>query len=140
MKKLNPKQKAFADEYIKTGNAYQSALEAGYSEKYAKAQSSKLLENVGISSYINERLKQIEDEKIMDIKEVMQRLSAIGRGETVEEQVTNSGDVVEISVKTSDRIRAMELIGKRYGAWTDKKEVTGVMDINVGVGDYDDDG
>lgn len=42
MKKLNPKQKDFADEYIKTGNATQSALKAGYSENYAKAQSSKL--------------------------------------------------------------------------------------------------
>lgn len=139
MKKLNPKQKAFADEYIKTGNAYQSALEAGYSEKYAKAQSSKLLENVGISSYISERLKQIEDEKIMDIKEVMQRLSAIARGETVEEQVTNKGDVVIVSVKTSDRIRAMELIGKRVGAWTDKKEVTGNLNIDVGVDEWDGD-
>ncbi|GET11625.1 terminase small subunit [Ligilactobacillus agilis] len=139
MKKLNPKQKAFADEYIKTGNAYQSALEAGYSEKYAKAQSSKLLENVGISSYISERLKQIEDEKIMDIKEVMQRLSAIARGEVYEEQVTNKGDVVIVSVKTSDRIRAMELIGKRVGAWTDKKEVTGNLNIDVGVDEWDGD-
>ncbi len=52
MKKLTPKQKAFADEYIKSGNAYQSAIKAGYAEKYAKAQSSKLLENVGISKYI----------------------------------------------------------------------------------------
>ncbi len=36
MSKLNPKQQAFADEYIITGNAYQSALKAGYKENYAK--------------------------------------------------------------------------------------------------------
>ena len=50
--KLTPKQKKFADEYIISGNAYQSAINAGYSDNYAKAQSSKMLENVGIKSYI----------------------------------------------------------------------------------------
>lgn len=139
MRKLTPKQKNFADEYIITGNATQSAIKAGYSEKYANTNASKLLQNTTIKAYIDERLKQIEDEKTMDMKEVIQRLSAIARGETVEEQVTNSGDVVEIGVKTGDRIRAMELIGKRYGAWTDKKEVSGDMTINVGVGEWDGD-
>ena len=135
MRKLTPKQKNFADEYIITGNATQSAIKAGYSEKYA----SKLLQNTTIKTYIDERLKQIEDEKTMDMKEVIQRLTAIARGETVEEQVINSGGVVEIGVKTGDRIRAMELIGKRYGAWTDKKEVSGDLNINVGIGEWDDD-
>ena len=51
MTKLNLKQQAFVDEYIKTGTAYQSAIKAGYSEKYAKSSSHKLLENVGIKSY-----------------------------------------------------------------------------------------
>lgn len=139
MKKLTPKQKAFADEYIKSSNAYQSAIKAGYADKYAKAQSSKMLENVGISNYINERLKQIEDEKIMDMKEVMQRLSAIAKAESTEEVVTNQGEVLLVKPKTSDQIRAMELIGKRYGAWTDKKEVSGDLNINVGIGEWDDD-
>ena len=48
MNELNVKQQTFVDEYIKSGNAYQSAIKAGYSEKYAKARSHKLLENVGI--------------------------------------------------------------------------------------------
>ncbi len=139
MRKLTPKQKNFADEYIITGNATQSAIKAGYSEKYANTNASKLLQNTTIKTYIDERLKQIEDEKTMDMKEVIQRLTAIARGETVEEQVINSGGVVEIGVKTGDRIRAMELIGKRYGAWTDKKEVSGDMTINVGVGEWDGD-
>ncbi len=139
MRKLTPKQKNFADEYIITGNATQSAIKAGYSEKYANTNASKLLQNTTIKTYIDERLKQIEDEKTMDMKEVIQRLTAIARGETVEEQVINSGGVVEIGVKTGDRIRAMELIGKRYGAWTDKKEVSGDLNINVGIGEWDDD-
>lgn len=139
MKKLTPKQKAFADEYIKSGNAYQSAIKAGYAEKTAKNAATKMVENGGISNYINERLKQIEDEKIMDMKEVMQRLSEIARAESTEEVVTNQGEVLLVKTKTSDQIRAMELIGKRYGAWTDKKEVSGDMTINVGVGEWDGD-
>ena len=50
--KLTAKQRLFADEYIKSGNAMQSAIKAGYSEKYAKARSAQMLENVGIKSYI----------------------------------------------------------------------------------------
>ena len=52
---LTPKQKAFADEYIKSGNAMQSAIKAGYSEKYAKSSSAKMLENVGIKLLIDVR-------------------------------------------------------------------------------------
>lgn len=139
MKKLTPKQKAFADEYIKSGNATQAALKAGYSPKTAYSIGNENLKKPEISNYINERLKQIEDEKIMDMKEVMQRLSAIARAESEEEVVTNQGEVLLVKTKTSDQIRAMELIGKRYGAWTDKKEVSGDLNINVGIGEWDDD-
>ncbi len=139
MKKLTPKQKAFADEYIKSGNATQAALKAGYSPKTAYSIGNENLKKPEISNYINERLKQIENEKIMDMKEVMQRLSAIARAESEEEVVTNQGEVLLVKTKTSDQIRAMELIGKRYGAWTDKKEVSGDLNINVGIGEWDDD-
>ncbi len=139
MKKLTPKQKAFADEYIKFGNATQAAISAGYSAKTARSIGQENLTKPDISNYINERLKQIEDEKIMDMKEVMQRLSAIARAESEEEVVTNQGEVLLVKTKTSDQIRAMELIGKRYGAWTDKKEVSGDLNINVGIGEWDDD-
>lgn len=139
MKKLTPKQKTFADEYIKSGNATQAALNAGYSAKTARSIGQENLTKPDISNYINERLKQIEDEKIMDMKEVMQRLSEIARAEGTEEVVTNQGDVILVKPKTSDQIRAMELIGKRYGAWTDKKEVSGDLNINVGIGEWDDD-
>lgn len=50
--KLTPKQKAFADYYIECGNVMEAAIKSGYSENYAKAQSYKMLENVGISEYI----------------------------------------------------------------------------------------
>ena len=60
MTKLNLKQQTFVDEYIKTGTAYQSAIRAGYSEKYAKSSSHKLLENVGIKAEIDKRMEKLK--------------------------------------------------------------------------------
>ena len=136
--KLTLKQQRFIDEYIISGNATQSAIKAGYSKKYANTNANKLLQNTTIKSAIDKRNAEIQSEKTMDMKEVMERLTAIGRGETSEQQLSNKGEVVEVETKTSDRIRAMELIGKRYGAWLDKKEVNGNLDIDIGMGDYDD--
>lgn len=140
MKKLTQKQQRFVDEYIISGNATQAAIKAGYSKKTARFVGAENLTKPNIKVELEKRNTEIKSQKTMDMQEVMERLAAIARGETVEQQVTNKGTVVEIEPKTSDQIRAMELIGKRYGAWTDKKEVTGGLEINVGVGDYDDDG
>ena len=66
MEKLNLKQQKFADEYIISGNVYKSAISAGYSDNYAKKQSHKLLENVGVKAYIDERLSELSSKKIAD--------------------------------------------------------------------------
>ncbi|MGO4864796.1 terminase small subunit [Ligilactobacillus ruminis] len=139
VKKLTPKQQTFVDEYIISGNATQAAIKAGYSKKTARFVGAENLTKPNIKVELEKRNAEIKSQKTMDMQEVMERLAAIARGETVEQQVTNKGTVVEIEPKTSDQIRAMELIGKRYGAWTDKKEVTGGLEINVGVGDWDAD-
>lgn len=132
MKKLTIKQNKFADEYIKTGNAYQSALNAGYSENYAKNATKFLLENNGqISSYIEERMKKLESKTIANQTEILQFLTRIVRGEEKEEVLVNVGNFEqekqEIKISAKDRIKAAELLGKRYGSWTDKQEV----DINL---------
>ena len=139
MKKLTQKQQRFVDEYIISGNATQAAIKAGYSKKTARFVGAENLTKPNIKVELEKRNAEIKSQKTMDMQEVMERLAAIARGETVEQQVTNKGTVVEIEPKTSDQIRAMELIGKRYGAWTDKREVTGGLEINVGVGDWDAD-
>lgn len=136
--KLTLKQQRFIDEYIISGNATQSAIKAGYSKKTARKIGQENLTKPDIRAAIDKRNAEIQSEKTMDMKEVMERLTAIGRGETSEQQLSNKGEVVEVETKTSDRIRAMELIGKRYGAWLDKKEVNGNLDIDIGMGDYDD--
>mgnify|MGYP002722498341 FL=1 len=127
MKSLTLKQKQFADEYIRTGNAYQSAINVGYSEKYAKARSHKMLENVGINQYIDDNLEIIQKESIAETDEIMRYLTRVLRGEEKEEILVYVGDGMQeiqtIRPSAKDRIKAAELLGKRYRMWTDKHEV-----------------
>ncbi|ELC8455783.1 terminase small subunit [Clostridium perfringens] len=128
--KITLKQKKFCDEYIKTGNATEAAINAGYSRSYANAQSYKLLDNVGIKNYIDERMKEIEDTAIADAAEVLKYLTRVMRGEETEQVVIteNIGDfmsearVVNKELAAKDKIKAAELIGKRYRLFTDKIE------------------
>lgn len=128
MTKMTLKQQRFADEYIITGNFYKSAVEAGYSEKYAKSQSHKLLENVGIKNYIDERLAKLESEKIATQEEVLQYLTSVMRGEKTEPLLVLDGEgtqkVIEAVPNVQSRTRAAELLGKRYGTFTDRVDVS----------------
>ena len=139
--KLNIKQKVFADYFIETGNAYQSAIKAGYSKSYAQTHVYKLLENARIKSYIEERMKEIESERIAKAEEVLAFLSASLRGEVLEEVIsteTVDGMVKPVILKkqlsAKDRIKAAELLGKRYALFTEKVDLEG----NVGVTIIDD--
>ncbi|MCY7171771.1 terminase small subunit [Streptococcus gallolyticus subsp. gallolyticus] len=126
MAKLNERQRRFADEYIISGNAYQSAQKAGYSERYAKADSHKLLENTGIKTYISERLADLQSKKVADQQEVLEYLTSVMRGEETEQTIIGVGELgqelTDIEVSAKDRIKAAELLGKRYRLWTDKVE------------------
>lgn len=131
--RLNPKQIAFADEYIITGNAYESAIKAGYSERYAKGNSYKLVENSGISKYIAERMEEIKSERIMSQEEVLEKLTTIARREVTKgiykSKETVDGETVEIEKEydhmpsIEEQTKALELMGKRYALFTDKQEV-----------------
>ena len=126
-KKLTLKQQRFADEYIISGNATQSAIEAGYSKKYANTNASKLLQNTTIKRYIDEQLEILKNERVADQQEVLEYLTSIVRGEQTEQSVRGVGEgaqeIDNIDVSAKDRIKAAELLGKRYGIWTDKQEV-----------------
>ncbi len=103
--RLTQKQAIFAKEYIKTGNATQSALKAGYSEKTAQAQGSRLLTNVMVASEISRLNEKKEKKAIMDAQEVMELFSAIARGEVK--------DQFGLDATLSDRLKAMNEIAKR---------------------------
>lgn len=143
LSKLTLKQKRFADEYIITGNATESAVKAGYSKKYANTNASKLLQNTTIKKYIDERLEILDSEKIADQKEVLQYLSAVMRGEHKEKTLISIGesgqDIVDIDVGAKDRLKAAELLGKRYKLFTDKVEVDANIETVVFVDDIGSD-
>lgn len=129
--KLTRKQQLFADEYIRTGNAYQSAVSAGYSHNYAKGNIVKLLENVSVKSYIDARLEELKKESIAEQDEILQYLTSVMRGKMTDEELilVPTGDFmseVERHEKRADivaRTKAAELLGKRYAMWTEKQEV-----------------
>ena len=121
------KQQRFADEYIITGNATQSAIKAGYSSKYANTNANKLLQNTTIKAYVNERLAKLESEKIATQEEVLQYLTSVMRGEKTEPLLVLDGEgtqkVIEAVPNVQSRTRAAELLGKRYGTFTDRVDI-----------------
>ena len=129
MSKLNDRQKAFADYYIESLNAFESAIRAGYSENYAKSRSYELLENVGIKNYIEERMKEIESERIAKAEEVLQYLTRVIRDEETEQVIVtkNTGDfiteveIVDKKLDAKDKIKASELLAKRYYLFNDRE-------------------
>ena len=141
MAKLTEKQKKFVDYYIELGNATQAAIKAGYSSKYANTNASKLLQNTTIKSYIDERLSQLASERIVSAEEVLEFLSSVMRNEQKEEVLKGVGmgeqAKTHIEVSAKDRVKAAELLGKRYALFTDKTDMT-VTEVPVFVDDLGD--
>ena len=143
MEKLSIKQKRFADEYIISGNAEEAAIIAGYSKKYARGNAYKLVAKSGVKSYIEERLKELDNKAIAKQEEVLQYLTSVMRGELEEEVLYGIGDGVQstrhIEVGAKDRLKAAELLGKRYRLFTDKVELDADVDMELNVKvDYGD--
>lgn len=140
---MSLKQQRFADEYIISGNATQAAVKAGYSSKYTNTNTSKLLQNTTIKSYIDERLAQLASDKVATQEEVLTYLTSVMRGETQEQTLCSIGElgqeVIDIDVGAKDRIKAAELLGKRFRMWTEKVETDVTQTVVIDVGGWDDD-
>ena len=137
---LTLKQQRFADEYIISGNATQAAMLAGYSKKTARSIGQENLTKPDIKKYIDERLEELESSKIAKQEEVLRYLTFLMRGEETEQTLRGLGEgeqiIDDIEVSAKDRIKAAELLGKRYGMWTEKIEQTN-RNIEIVVGDWD---
>lgn len=124
---MNARQKRFCDEYLIDCNATQAAIRAGYSKKTAKSIGQRMLTNVDLKAYIDEQLERIHNEKTADAKEVLEYLTAVMRGEHTEQTLQLIGDgvqkIADIDVSAKDRLKAAELIGKRYGMFKDNVNV-----------------
>ncbi|MEQ7160300.1 terminase small subunit [Enterococcus gallinarum] len=146
---LNPRQLAFADEYIITGNATQSAIKAGYSEKYANTNASKLLQNTTIKSYIEQKIKEIQVNKHLSMEEALAITASIAKGEPQRfevikrDPITNEvveREISEYSAGFKERNQALEHYYKINAAFVDKQkvEVTEVPTFIDDIGSEDD--
>lgn len=131
VKPLKPKQKRFCDEYLVDLNATQAAIRSGYSAHTAAEIGRKNLTKPQIREYIDERMKEKEDQLIAKQDEVLKYLTSVMRGESVSSMIVveSVGDFCsearEMEKKPSEieRLKAAELIGKRYGLFKEKVQM-----------------
>ena len=134
MKRLTENQKKFCDEYLIDCNAtraYKAVYKTCKKDETASVCSSKLLRNAKVKKYIDEQLEKISSERIADAEEVMEYLTSVMRGESQAEIVVveGCGDGVTNAVKVSknpdekERLKAAELLGKRFGLFKEKVEL-----------------
>ena len=134
---LTAKQKRFCEEYLIDLNATQAAIRAGYSKKTAYSQGQRLLKNVEVQKYLQERMAEKEKELIADQDEVLKYLTSVLRGESRSTEIVIEGigdgmseaRTIKKEPSEKDKLKAAELLGKRYGLYTDKVD----MDVNVPV-------
>ena len=139
--KMTEKQKRFCDEYLIDLNATQAAIRAGYSKKTARVIGNENLMKPYIKKYIDERMAEKEKELIADQDEVLRYLTSVMRGQSqsTELVVEGVGDgcsearTIMKEPSEKDRLKAAELLGKRYGLYTDKLELETDMDLNITV-------
>lgn len=128
--KLTNRQKAFADYYIELGNATEAARRAGYKGKNVNKIASENLAKLDIKHYIDERMALIESKRIAKSEEVLQYLTRVLRGEETEQVVVieSTGDfmsearLIDKELSAKDKLKAAELLGKRYRLFVDKVE------------------
>lgn len=144
MAKLTEKQKLFVDEYLIDLNAtraYKAVYPNVKKDSSAAVCAAKLLRKANVKAYIEDRLEKIHDEKTADAKEVIEYLTSVMRGESQSEVLSLCGsgyqEVIEKGPEEKDRLKAAELIGKRYGLFTDKVDSNIDMDLHIEV-DYED--
>lgn len=142
-KKLTAKQQRFCDEYLIDLNATQAAIRAGYSKKTAKQIGQQNLTKLDLKEYIEKRMAEKEAALVADQDEVLKYLTSVLRGESQSTEIVVEGigdgcsEARTITKEPSekDRLKAAELLGKRYALFTDKVEQAVDMELNITV-DY----
>lgn len=137
MAKLTAKQQRFCDEYLIDLNATQAAIRAGYSKKTANRIGTENLSKLVIKQYIEARMAEKESKLIADQDEVLKYLTSVLRGESTSEEIVVEGigdgmseaRTIDKAPSEKDRLKAAELLGKRYGLYTEKVD----MDVNIPV-------
>lgn len=145
MAKLTAKQQRFCDEYLIDLNATQAAIRAGYSKKTANRIGTENLSKLVIREYIENRMAEKEAALIANQDEVLKYLTSVLRGQSKSTEIVIEGlgdgstkaRKMEKEPSEKDKLRAAELLGKRYGLYTEKVEEKVDMELNVTI-DYGD--
>ena len=143
---LNEKQKQFYKEYIVDANATQSAIRAGYSEKTAYSQGQRLLKNVEGQKYLEELMAEKESKLIASQDEVLKYLTSVLRGESRSTEIVVEGvgegcseaRTMTKAPSEKDKLKAAELLGKRYGLYKEKVETEIVLPVFGGEEELED--
>ena len=140
---MTEKQKIFADEYIIDLNAtraYKAAYPSVKKDNVASAAASRMLGNVKVKAYIDEQLEKLKSERVADQQEVLEFLTSVMRGEVTEPLLILDGEgtqrMVMAKPSVSTRKSAAVDLGKRYGLFVDKQEIT-QRTIEIKVGEWD---
>lgn len=131
---MTEKQRRFADEYLIDCNAtraYKAAYPKIKNDNVAKSNGNRLLTFADVKTYIDEQLEKIRNEKIADATEVMMYLTAVMRGESKSEIVVVEGcgdgfseaRNVDKAPDEKEKLKAAELLGKRFGIFTEKMKL-----------------
>lgn len=105
-RKLTAKQRKFANEFIKTNNAYQSAINAGYSKNYASVGTKKLLENVRIQNYIQQKTGNVEKRESDEADEVLKNIYRISAGKEIERHYVQIDNLAKEAAGDDDSLDA----------------------------------
>ncbi len=155
---LTKKQKRFVEEYLVDLNATQAAIRAGYSTQTAYSIGDENLKKPEIKNAIEKALAERSKRTGVNADRVILELAKIAfvnptdvinmdeatvRGEANREDTaaissvkvkripTEDGDIVEREVRTYDKIKALELLGKHLGMFTDKFKVEGAIPVVI---------
>lgn len=130
---MTERQKRFCEEYLIDCNGTQAAIRAGYSEKTATKIAAENLTKPDIREYIDEKLEKMSSQRTADAREVMEYLTSVMRGEHKEQVLRLVGNgtqrIDSMNVTEKDRLKAAELIGKRYGLFKESVDVNGVVPV-----------
>lgn len=146
---LTEKQKIFCDEYLKDLNAtraYKVAYTNIKKNEVAASAAARLLRNVNVQPYIDKRLEEMHNERTADAQEVIEYLTSVLRGESKAEEIVveGTGDgcsearAVNKAPSEKDRLKAAELLGKRYGLWKERVDVGVKPIVLMGYEDVED--
>lgn len=139
--KLNARQQIFVKEYLIDLNATQAAIRAGYSEKTANEQGSRLLANVSISAAVQEGMKSRAAKLDTSAEKVIEDLGILrdmcmGRIPVKRTILTDDGEGGKIPMELNTTLfepsaakGAIELLGKHHKLFTEKIELTNKTEL-----------